>query len=107
MGICGFKLTGFREIHSITFHRPSGFVKQGEVVAAIMYNDYRIEAHMPVDGKIVQLNEALLTGDKNILVERPESIGWIAMIIPSQPYERKGLLLPKNYQVARKNHYVK
>lgn len=107
IGIAGFKLTGFKEIHAITFHKPCGLVKQGELVATVRYNDYRVDLHMPVDGKITRLNEVLLSGDKNLLARYPESSGWVAMIFPSQPYERKGLLLPAEYQVVRKKHYTK
>jgi len=62
---------------------------------------------MPVNGKIVKLNEALLTGDRNILVQYPENSGWVAMIIPSQPYDRTGLVLPGEYQANRKKSYQK
>ncbi|HWB27639.1 MAG TPA: hypothetical protein VG738_19315 [Chitinophagaceae bacterium] len=107
VGICSFKLTGFREIHSITFQKSSGFLKAEEVIATISYNDYRIEAHMPVDGKILQLNKTLLSEGKNILVKQPENSGWIAVITPAQPYERKGLLLPKTYQLNLKRRHAK
>lgn len=38
IGICGFKLTGFKQIQEIKFIEPSGFKKQGEVVATIRYH---------------------------------------------------------------------
>lgn len=64
IGVCNFKLTGFREIHDLKFHEASGFKKRGKVIAIVKYNDYKIEVHMPVDGKIVKLNDDLLSGNK-------------------------------------------
>ncbi len=101
IGVCGFKLAGFKEIQQIGFREPSGFKKRGTVIATIKYNDYEIEAHMPVDGKIVRINETL-SGNRNLLLQQPENNGWIALIAPSLPYERKDLLLPKQYRMNGK-----
>ena len=106
-GVCSVKLLGFREIHQIKFKETSGFKRQGEVIVAIKYNDYVVEAHMPVDGKIIELNDALVSGNTNLLLQQAENKGWIALIIPSQPYERKDLLLPKQYQLNGKSKYAK
>ncbi|MFC0773771.1 glycine cleavage system protein H [Terrimonas alba] len=102
VGICGFKLLGFKEIQQLTFNEPAGFKKQGEVLATIRYNDYQIEAHMPVDGKVLEINNSLGSGNVNMLIAQPEGSGWIAKIIPAQPYERKDLLMPKEYQMNGK-----
>ena len=107
VGVCSFKLSGFKEIHQITFKEPAGFKKKGDVIATVKYNDYQIEAHMPVDGKVVQVNETLLSGDQDVLLQHPENSGWIALIVPAQPYERKDLLLPKQYQMNGKSKYAK
>ena len=106
-GICSFKLTGFKEIQQVSFGETGGFKKQGDVIATIKYNDYQIDAHMPVDGKVVQMNELLVSGNPNILLQSAETSGWIALIIPSQPYERKKLLLPGQYQMNGKSKYAK
>lgn len=106
-GICSFKLTGFKEIQQIDLIETSGFLKKGDVIATIKNNDYKIEAHMPVDGKLVRINDILLTSDQNVLLHHPETSGWIALIIPSQPYERKDLLLAKQYQMNGKGKYAK
>jgi len=107
VGICKFKLTGFKQIQEIRFNEPSGFKKQGEVIASVKYNDYLIEAHMPVDGKVLQVNEKLVSGNPNILLDCAESTAWIALIVPSLPHERKDLLLPKQYQMNGKSKYAK
>ena len=106
-GVCLFKLLGFKDIHQIHFSEPSGFKKKGDVIARITYNDYQIEAHMPVDGKVIQVNETLLSGNRNGLLQHSENSGWLAMIVPVQPYERKDLLLPKQYQFNGKGKYAK
>ena len=108
IGICSFKLLGFREIHDIVFYDPIGMqIKKGELIAKVKSKDFSIGAHMPVDGKLIKLNELLVSGDRNILLRYPESIGWIAMIAPSQPYERKDILAPKEYRLNRKGKYAK
>jgi len=106
-GICKFKLTGLKQIQEISFNEPAGFKKQGEVIATVKYNDYLIEAHMPVDGKVLQVNEKLVSGNPNILLDCSESSAWIALIVPSLPHERKDLLLPKQYQMNGKSKYAK
>ena len=107
IGVCHFKLLGFKEIHNVKFKGVPGFKKQGEVIAIIKYNDYQIEAHMPVDGKVVEVNETFFSSNPNLLLQHAESAGWIALIVPSQPYERKDLLLPKQYQMNGKGKYAK
>jgi glycine cleavage system H protein len=107
IGICKFKLIGFKQIQEIKFTEPSGFKKKGEVIASVKYNDYLIEVHMPVDGKVLQANEKLVTENPNILLDCAESSAWIALITPSQPHERKELLSPKQYQMNGKSKYAK
>jgi glycine cleavage system H protein len=93
IGICRFKLTGFRAIHQLDFKGASGFKKQGDIIAVVRYNDYCIECRMPVDGKILQINEEVMQENSNTLLQYPETKGWIALIAPSLPYERKNLQL--------------
>ena len=107
VGICRFKLTGFKQIQEIRYNEPSGFKKQGEVIATVKYNDYLVEAHMPVDGEVLQVNEKLVSGNLNILLDCAESSAWIAVIVPSLPHERKDLLLPKQYPLNGKSKYAK
>lgn len=102
VGVCAFKLTGFKEIHRLSFHEP-GFLKRGEIIATIGYNDYLVEVYMPVNGKLLHTNKMLDGDGSGILLQQPEGTGWLAQIIPSEPYERKGLLLPKEYRMDMKN----
>ena len=73
IGICRFKLTGFKkEIQQIIFSDPEVFKKKGEVIAIIRYKDYQIEVHMPVEGTLIQINKKIVKGERNILLEYPE-----------------------------------
>ncbi len=103
IGVCNFKLSGIKEIQQIEFKEYSNPLKQGEVVANIQFDDYRIPVHMPIDGKIIRLNDHLLTGDENLLLRQPENNGWIALIAPSKLHERKGLLRPEEYKLFSEN----
>jgi len=104
-GICAFKLTGFKDVQQIVFSQGTGFKRQGELIASIRYNDYTIDAHMPVDGHIMRVNTELLSNHR-LLLQHPERNGWIALIRPALPYERKGLMLPEQYRMG-KNKYAK
>jgi glycine cleavage system H protein len=105
-GICSFKLIGFKEIQQVIYKEPLGFKKRGDSIATIKYNDYIIEAHMPVDGKVLEMNTSLMYGDDNRLLKFAEDT-WIAKIAPSLPHERNDLLLPKQYQMNGKSKYAK
>ncbi|NCU04288.1 MAG: hypothetical protein GXC73_09910, partial [Chitinophagaceae bacterium] len=61
-GICKFKLTGFKAIQELAYTDATGFKQKGEMLATIRYNDYLITAHMPVTGKIIQLNDHFIKG---------------------------------------------
>src|SRR5665647_3544739 len=91
VGICPFKLTGIKEIQKIEFSKESDSKKVGEVIASIFYDDYKIDVHMPVSGKILSINHAILTGYENIVLLEPESRGFIALLYTS-PSPRDGLL---------------
>jgi len=106
-GVCSFKLLGFKEIEQLNFIASPGFMKRGDLIATIRYNEYQIEARMPVDGNLVQLNDTLIPGNFNALLNHAESSGWIAKIAPAQPYDRKDLLLPQQYQMNGKSKYAK
>ena len=101
VGVCRFKLTDFREVQQLLVTEPLGFKAKGQIIASIHYNDYIVDARMPVDGKVVQLNDLLLTGDYSILVQQPEHNGWIALIIPAEPKDRDQLLSPEEYKAAK------
>ncbi|HEY2347794.1 MAG TPA: hypothetical protein VGH64_02200 [Puia sp.] len=96
VGVCSFKLLGFKEVQQISFKKTSASIEKGEVIATIRYDDYLIDAHMPVHGKIIEFNETLLHS-QHLLLNKPLHNGWLALIAPSCPSERLDLLLPLLY----------
>lgn len=104
-GVCQFKLSGFREVHQVEFLTTEGYYERGSVIAVIRYTDYSIEAHMPVDGRIIQVNQALQEGEGHLLLQHAEDRAWIALMIPSQPEQKNELLLPKQYQMKKAGKY--
>jgi len=102
VGVCTFKLTGFKEIQLIKFKNLAGYKKQGDILISVKYTDYLIDVCMPVDGEITEVNEVLISGDKNVLLQHAEGAAWVVKINPAQPYDRTGLLLPNEYQMRSK-----
>ena len=88
--------------HSAEFSEEDNFKKCGEVVASIIYDDYKIDVHMPVSGKIISINDAILSGNENIVLQEPETAGYIALIIPSSPYDRDALMIAEKYRMSSK-----
>jgi hypothetical protein len=79
-GVCRFKLPGLIEIQQLNFVVSSLFPKGGELSATIRDTPYQVIRRMPVDGKVVQVNEILLPGNFNTVVKHGESPGgWIAL----------------------------
>lgn len=102
VGICSFKLKGIKQIEKIEFSEENNSGKCGEVIASIFYDDYKVDVHMPVNGKIISMNDAILSGDKNLVLHEPENSGYIALIVPSSPYDRDGLMISEKYQMSLK-----
>lgn len=98
IGACLLKLNKLPEVRELQFTGNSGFAKAGEVVMRIECTDSSIPIHMPVDGKIISINEVLLEGNHQLLIDQPENNGWVALIVPSKPYERIGLMQPEQYK---------
>ena len=102
IGVCSFKLKGIKQIQKIMFSENSGLIRQGALIATIQYDDYLVNVNMPVEGKILSINDMLLTDEQNILLKHPESKGWIALIFPRQIQERNNLLPPEEYEHLQK-----
>jgi glycine cleavage system H protein len=102
IGICNSRLSGIKKIKKIVFSRKTGFLNQGELIAVIHGRDCRIPVHMPVDGKIINLNDDHPLIDQNILQMQPENNSWLAFIGLTKPYERKGLMQFEQYRLFTK-----
>ena len=78
VGICNFKLTGFKEIDQVIYTATSGFKKKGEPIVTLKYQDFQVDVNMPVDGKIIETNPILIYGESDYLLQNAETNGWIA-----------------------------
>jgi glycine cleavage system H protein len=101
-GVCTFKLKGIHEIDKLVFKTTNGFKQQGEILATIKYDDYLIPIHMPVSGKIIKVNEELISDKTHKLLSNAEGNNWFALISPAQPYDRSFLVLPLKYRISLK-----
>lgn len=104
IGVCRFKLTGFKEIHNIEFREAPDIINAGEVIGTIRFDDYLINVHMPVAGKIISINDLLLTEEKDVLLQQPENNGWFALAVPCQLNDKTGLLSNEEYKVFRQQY---
>lgn len=50
-------------------------MQKKEIISIIHYDDYKIPVHLPVAGKIKSINDILLSGDQNVLLQQPEQNG--------------------------------
>jgi glycine cleavage system H protein len=102
IGICNSRLSGIKKSKKIVFSKKGGFLNQGEVIAIFHCSDCRIPVHMPVDGKILNLNDGYPLIDQNILQMQTENDEWLAFIGLAKPYERKGLMQFEQYRLFTK-----
>jgi len=105
VGVCAFKLKGIRQVDLIQLAANDGCKEQGDVILTVRYDDYEIPVCMPVRGKVISINEALLGDGRELLLEQPEGNGWVALIVPEPLQQRTGLMLPEQYTliVTQKN----
>ena len=100
IGISNFRLTGVKQIKKFEFVRIYGFKRRGDVLANIQFNTFRFQVHMPVDGNIISINDTNLLVDQHLLLSKPETAGWLAKILVSQPRQMKGLISFEQYNAA-------
>lgn len=100
VGICNFKLTGIKTISKIQYCNVTSVIKSGEVLATILSEDYEILIHMPVDGRIIGVNDKVIYQPERIL--RDQISNWIAKICPLAPYSREGLTAGKTISEFKK-----
>jgi glycine cleavage system H protein len=106
IGATMLKLLKIPSVQQFELADNEGYARQGEVIARIECDGSTIPVHMPVDGKIISVNEILLEGNHQLLIDHPENKGWVALIAPSKPYERAGLMQPEQYRQFVKQNPV-
>ncbi len=97
VGVCQHKLSPGQSIQEIVFLENQGFLKQGQLLCNLQYASQTIPVYMPVDGKIMRVNEVLLEKGDTDLMRQSKLNGWIVLIVPSLPYGRTGLMQPAQY----------
>jgi glycine cleavage system H protein len=107
VGVSNFKLLGFKEIHEVIFNDPINFKKAGEVIAWLVYKDYKIEILMPVNGSILQINKIFLAKDLKSIKRHLDHTGWIFTLIPSNRYDREHLIPIIDYLSMIRSQYPK
>jgi len=103
IGVCFFKLTGIRKIDTIILPRVGEFFTTDQVIGSISNSEYKIDIHIPCSGRVLACNKELVAGNFEMLLNEPEAKGWIALIGPSLPYSREGLLMEQKYQMKHRN----
>lgn len=106
VGVAVLKLLKIPSVQQLLVADTEGFARQGEVIMRIECDGSTILVYMPVDGKIISINEILLEGNHKLLIDQPENKGWVALIAPSKPYERTGLMQPEQYRQYVKQNPV-
>ncbi|WP_276134261.1 glycine cleavage system protein H [Polluticoccus soli] len=96
VGVCDFKLIGITDIQKIELVIPARDGKQGDLVANIISEDYSIPVHMPVGGRFIESNQALISSP-NTLLQSAQTSGWIIKIQPLLPYAAAELLDESEY----------
>lgn len=99
MGICSFKLKGIKSIEKYEFAEAGIQLQANHVIGSIYYADYKIDIHIPVKGRILSFNEALLKDNPDVLLNQSDNSGWVALIAPDSPYDRRGLILAEQYRL--------
>ncbi len=97
VGITNYRLTGVKQIKRIEFVRLYGFKKKGEVLANIQFDSRRIQVHMPVNGNIISINDVDLLVSQDLLLNYPETEGWLVKILVGQSCQRGNLLSHEQY----------
>jgi glycine cleavage system H protein len=101
IGISRFKLIPQKSILQVVCIETADLIKKGEPIASIQYADYQILVHMPVDAKIISLNDLLSTANKDEWLHQNEMNSWIALVVPDQLHDKAGLLSVEEY-----DHYL-
>ena len=97
ISVCKLRLTGAKQIKKVAFQRIYGAKKRGDVLATIQFDNRKIDVHMPVEGKIISINDVNLLVNQNFLLTQAEKKGWLVKIRVSKSFQKTGLLYYKQY----------
>jgi len=100
IGITNFRTAGVRQIKKVEFVRVYGPKRKGDVLAKIQLDNRSFQVYMPVDGSVICINDTNLLIKNDLLLSKPETEGWLAKILISQPCSRKGLISFDKYSAT-------
>jgi len=100
IGITNFRTAGARQIKKIEFVRIYGPKKRGDVLANLQFDNRSFQVYMPVDGSITCINDTNLLIDKDLLLNKPETEGWLVKILVNASAQKNGLIPFEQYSAT-------
>ena len=96
VGITDYAQKKLRDIVGVQLPELNREVQAGEPVASVESVKASSDVYAPLSGKIVKVNEELLTSPE-LLNQDPYGKGWIFVIEISRPEEKGKLISPEMY----------
>lgn len=96
IGVADFKLIGVGQILHIKLNTLSLDLSKGQPLGLVISRDYEIPFHMPVDGKLIDYNEYLLSNPA-LLCDKSLHNRWLVKIIPNKNTPDEDLIQGDRY----------
>ncbi len=96
VGITDYAQKKLRDIVGVQLPEVGREVQAGEAVASVESVKASSDIYTPLSGKIVKVNENLLTSPE-LINQDPYGNGWIFVIEISRPEEKDKLISPEKY----------
>lgn len=94
VGVSDYKLKGIGKILQIDLKIHSLDINKGQELGIIISEDYQIPFHMPVDGKLIDQNEYIIS-NPHLLTDPSLSSKWLLKIRPEN-FKPEEELLPQD-----------
>lgn len=101
IGVSDFKLAGIGPILHIKLNTLNLYVNKGDKIGLIISKEYEIPVIMPVNGKLIDYNDYLLS-NPDALADKGLRNKWLLKILPSD-VNSADLLLPENVYMNKVN----
>ncbi|MES2273296.1 MAG: glycine cleavage system protein GcvH [Chlamydiota bacterium] len=98
VGITNYALKELGEIVYIQLPKVGQKFKMGEEICVLESTKAASDIYAPVSGKVIAVNEALLTST-SLINQAPETTGWLFQLEISHPKEIEHLLSKETYQL--------
>ncbi|HEY4198124.1 MAG TPA: hypothetical protein VGM63_21435 [Mucilaginibacter sp.] len=107
VGSCKLLSKDSPQLPQIQFKENTGYQKKGKVIATIHRDNCPIPVRMPVDGRIIGINDVLPLNNLDLLPEHHENNEWMLLIEPSRPNDREGLMQIREYKLFCQTEILK